>query len=517
MKFNFTKLKITPEWIIILCFVLIKLLIHFFTYSNYELHRDAYLYYAQSEHLSWGFVAVPPFIAVVGKIATTIFGNTIFALRFFPAIIGAISLVIIGLMVKELNGKKGAIILASLAFLLSPSYLHSNTLFQPVSFNQFYWLLAGYLILLMIKRNDPKIWLWLSLVIALAFLNKYSIVFFTVAFAISLLISQYRKLYLSKYFLLALGLALAIIFPNLLWQYKNNWPVFQHMEKLYQTQLVHVRLSDFITGQFLMNMQGIIIWVTGLTAILFFKKENQYRLFGLIFFIVIVLLILGSGKTYYTLGLYPILFVFGAYIIQKYSKKYFIYISIFLVIFMCVAWYSSLSYGGIPFNSFEDAVREDAFRWEDGVNHDIPQDLADMTGWNEVANKVIDTYLNLDLQDRNNCAIFCYHYGQAGAIMFYGKDIGIPQPISYNGSFAFWAPDSLKNEYLIWVHSDLNNDIKPDSLLPTLFQDVKLKATVNDKYFRENGTRIYLCQYPTEIAKNNYKSRIARLKKRYGQ
>ncbi len=517
MKIYTLQLKISREWMLIIFFVLIKLLIHFLTYANYELHRDAYLYYAQSENLAWGYVAVPPSIAMVGKIATTLFGNTTFGLRFFPALIGAFNLVIIGLMVKELNGKKATLILASLAFLLSPAYLHTNTLFQPVSFNQFYWLLAGYLILIMIKRNDPKIWIWISIVIALAFLNKYSIVFFAFAFAISLLISQYRYLYFSKYFIIALAIGLAIIFPNLVWQYENNWPVLHHMEELQRTQLVHVRLSDFLTNQFLMNIQGLFLWMTGLLALLFFKKEKQYRLFGLLFLIVITLLILGRGKAYYSLGLYPILFVFGAYITEKYIKKYLVYVSAFLVIFMFISFYGSLSYGGIPFNSFEDAVQKDAFRWEDGINHDIPQDLADMTGWAQVGNKVVDTYLSLDPQERKSCEIFCYHYGQAGAVMFHGKDIDVPQPISFNGSFAFWSPDSLSKEYMIWVHSDLGNDIEPDSLLPTLFKIVELKATIDDKYFRENGTKIYLCRYPTEDFKNYYKSRITGLKKRYSK
>jgi hypothetical protein len=66
-------------------FALIKLLIHFFTVSNFELHRDAYLYYAQSENLAWGYVPVPPSIAAIGKLSTLIFGNTVFGLRFFPA------------------------------------------------------------------------------------------------------------------------------------------------------------------------------------------------------------------------------------------------------------------------------------------------------------------------------------------------------------------------------------------------------------------------------------------------
>lgn len=158
-------LKISRDWQLILLFATLKLLIHLFTNTNYELHRDAYLYYAQSEHLAWGYVAVPPFIAMVGKFATALFGNTIFGLRFFPALIGAVNIIFIGLMVKELNGKKFAISLAGLAFILSPLFLHVNTLYQPVCFNQFFWLLSAYLILIMIKRNEPKIWIWICFII----------------------------------------------------------------------------------------------------------------------------------------------------------------------------------------------------------------------------------------------------------------------------------------------------------------------------------------------------------------
>lgn len=506
---------ISKDWQLILFFASVKILIHFFTFSNFELHRDAYLYYAQSEHLAWGFVAVPPSIAVFGKIATLIFGNTVFGLRFFPALIGGVNLIIIGLAVKELGGRKIAITLASLAYILSPSYLHVNALFQPVPFNHFYWLLSGYLILLMIRHNNPKIWIWIAIVFGLAFLNKYSIVFFYIAFAISLLISKYRYLYLSKYLIFTLAIGFVIIVPNLLWQYQNNWPVLLHMDELRETQLVHVHLSDFIIDQFLMNGHALLLWLGALLVLLFYKKEKQYRLFGFIYFFIIILLMLGSGKSYYTLGIYPILFVFGAYFTEKYIKKYLLYVFSFLVISMFIGLYFSLPFDGIPITTFEKAVNEGAHRWEDGVYHDIPQDMADMTGWKEIGKQVREIYFSLNEKNKSNCDIFCYHYGQAGAVMFYGKKINIPQPISFNGSFVFWAPDSLSKDYMIWVHSDLGNDIKPGSLLPQLFNKVELMTTIDNKYFRENGTKIYLCESPTEDYKNYYKTRIKELKGRY--
>ena len=515
LKGNKHNIKVSKEWQLILLFATLKLLIHFLTFSNFELHRDAYLYYAQSEHLAWGYFSAPPTTALLGKIATLIFGNTTFALRFFPALIGALNLIIIGLAVREMGGRKIAITLASLAFLLSPAYLHVNALFQPVSMDQFYWLLSAYLILIMIKRNNPIVWIWIAIVAGLAFLNKYSIVFFYTAFAISLLISRHRNLYLSRYFLIALPIGFAIILPNLIWQFHYNWPVLEHMSELRETQLVHVKTSDFLLEQLLMNVHALVLWLGALLILILYKRERQYRIFGYIYIIVISLLIAGSGKSYYSLGIYPILFVFGAYFTEKYIHKYLKYFTGFLVTSMIISLYLSLSFDGIPFNTFERAVKKDAFRWEDGDYHDLPQDMADMTGWKEIGQKVGEIYLSLGEVNSNNCDIYCYHYGQAGAVMFYGKGVNIPQPISFNGSFQFWAPDKLTRDYMIWVHTDVGSDTNADTLLPQLFNKVELKATINDKYFRENGTRIYLCESPTEVWKNSYLRRIKELKSKY--
>jgi len=514
---NNIKYSISVEWQLILLFAAAKLLVHFFTYSNYELHRDAYLYYALGQHLAWGYVAVPPFVAVVGKFATWLFGNTVFALRFFPGVIGAVNIIIIGMAVKELGGKKIAIILASMAYLLSPSYLHTNALFQPVAFNHFFWLLSSYFILLMIHRNDPHYWIAIAICFGLAFLNKYSIVFFMTAFVLSLLLTPYRKLYRSKYFGYALLIGMVIVLPNLMWQYNHNWPVMKHMAELRETQLVHVRLSDFIISQFMMNAQAVLLWVGALMVLLFYGNEKQFRLFGFLIIIVVVLLMLSSGKSYYTLGVYPILFVFGAYFFEKYIPKYRAVFVLFLVGSMFAVLYISLSFDGIPFRTFKQVEKKDGYRWEDGVNHDVPQDMADMTGWKAIGEGVCDIWLGLGERRKDSCDIYCYHYGQAGAVMFYGKKDKVPQPISFNGSFLFWAPDKLIKKYMIWVHSDLNNYVKPDSLLPQLFEKVELKASVKDKWFRENPTRIYLCETPKDNFKSYYQARIETLKEEYGE
>ncbi len=503
------------DWPLILFFATAGLVVHFMTFDNFELHRDAYLYYAQSEHLAWGYWSVPPFTSLVGRIATLIFGNTVFGMRLFPTLISAANIILIGMAVKELGGRKAAITLGSLAYLLSPSYLHTDFLFQPVCFEHFFWLLSGYLILVMIKRNNPSMWIWLGVVFGLGFMNKYSSVFFYTAFGISLLISPYRTLYKSKYFLFALAIGFVIILPNLIWQYLNNWPVAFHMAELRESQLVHVKLSDFILEQFMMNAQAVFLWFGALVVLLFVKAERQYRLFAFIYLLIVALLMAGSGKSYYTLGAYPILFAFGAYFIEKYSKKYLPYVFSFLVIWMFVGFYISLSFDGIPLVSYEKALKKDAYRWEDGKYHDLSQDMADMTGWKELGEEIRDVYLALEPEQRANCDIYCYHYGQYGAVMFYGKKDRLPQPISFNGSATFWSPDSLTKNYMIWVHFDPENSFDVDSLLTHRFEKVTLKTTINNPNFREDGTRIFLCEKPTQEYMNYYKVLANERKSRY--
>jgi len=176
-------------------------------------------------------------------------------------------------------------------------------------------------------------------------------------------------------------LGLLIILPNLVWQSGHQWPVFRHLAELRESQLVHVQLSNFFFDQLLMNSHALLIWFGALLILLLYKKEAKYRVFGVLFVFVLVILALGSGKSYYSLGAYPMLFVFGAYFTEKYITKYLVYVTGFMIISMLFALYISQSFDGIPLSTVEKIRTENGYTWEDGVSHDIPQDMADMTGW----------------------------------------------------------------------------------------------------------------------------------------
>ena len=500
---------------VLLLLVLLKFLVHVLSYDTYQLHRDAYLYYSLGEHLAWGFHEVPPLIAILSKVFTTVFGTNEFALRLVPALFGAGTMFLIGLMVIEIGGGIHSLILAGSAYFFSPSFLHVGALFQPVSVNHFFWMLCGFLFLRLIQSGNKKYWIWLGLAIGFGFLNKYSIAFFIASIGLGIIISGKKDLFLSKDFLIGMGLGFLIILPNFLWQQTHNWPFLMHMLELRETQLIHVEPGGFLLEQLIMNAHAILIWLVALAILLFSKHGKRYRAFGYGFLALIAILMVGSGKAYYSLGIYPILFAFGGFFFEKLIKKKKAVVVFVLVTSMAMGWYFSIPMDGIPVLTAEKAYRPESFRWEDGELHGIPQDMADMRGWKEIGEGVRE--LHSALRHKGIQAdIFCEHYGQAGAVIFFGKEAGVPHPISTNGSFVFWSPDQLEMENLIYVHTDYNNSANVDSLLNLFFDKVEVHKTIDDRYFRENGTQILFCKGINSRGKEYYADLMGRLKRNYG-
>lgn len=500
----------SKEFIIVLLLLITKLIIHLTTNTNYEVHRDALLYYSLGEHLSWGYASVPPLIAIIGKISVVLFGNTTFALRFFPMLVGLGSILIISDIILHLGGRWKAILIAGLAFILSPAFLRSNTLFQPVSFNQFFWLFTIYLVIKMINKNKPQMWLWIFGVLGLAFLNKYSIAFFGLGLMLALFLSRHRWLFFSKYFLIGIIIGFIMVFPNLLWQYQHNWPVVHHMEELYKNQLVNVSYLGFIIDQLLMNFPGLIVWLTGLIVFLFNFNHKKYRFIVFVYLITVFILLLNRGKSYYTLGLYPILLALGGFAIEKYWNKWGVsIISVFIIstgILMAPVSLPVLSFNKLA--EFTKPMAEFTNRWEDGKIYEIPQDYADMTGWRQLANLVDSCYSSLPKYKQNKTQIFAENYGAAGALYFFNKHINV-KPISFSDSFVLWAPYSFNSNALMMIDGDL------DEGLCQYFDTCYIMATVNDRYFRENGIMVMMYDGAKPQFESFYKEQLHKRIKNY--
>jgi hypothetical protein len=470
------------------------------------------------EHLSAGYATVPPVTGFLAFLINKIFGFSVFGIRFFPAIMGGVSVYIIASIVRELGGGIPALVIAASSYLMAPGFLIVNTLLTPNAAEELIWLLATWIIFKMVRTGNLKLWIPVGIITAIGFLNKYSILFLIAGFLAAFILSGNRKLLASKYLFLSVLMGLAIISPNILWQYSHGWPVIIHMSELRSSQLDLTGYLSFPVSLFSFCQGSSVIWLSGLIALLFFRDERQYRYLGAASVTILLLFMLGKGKGYYALGVIPFLLAYGGYVFEKYftGRQRIVRYSLFSVsILMSVAAMPS----GLPVMSYENYssyiektrrfIVHPLLKWDDGTQHSSSQAWADMTGWKELAGYVAKAYWSLPEDERRNCTIFGErNYGYAGAVYFYGKEFDLPEAITFHESYVFWSPDTIPNGPIIYIFRNIND-------LGKYFKNITLVGSVENRFFRENGLQVFLCREPMENVSAVYKELAANEKSKY--
>ena len=387
--------------------VLLKIIIPYLLQSHYyEPHRDELFYLAEGHHLAWGFMEVPPLLSVFAYL-TSLLGGSIFWIKFWPSLFGAATFLVTGKIVQSLGGRKMAIFLLFLPFVLGV-YLRLFFLFQPNPPEVFFWTLMAFGLIRFIETDKNK-WLYVfGIGAGLGMMSKYSVAVFAISLVAGLLLTPERKLLGNKHFWGAVLIGLLIFLPNVIWQFTHGLPVVHHMKLLNKYQLQYVKPSGFIGDQFLMNLPTVYIWLTGLLFVLFNKKVRRLRFTGFAFIFVLLILLILHGKNYYALGAYPVMFAFGAFaaerLFDRHLKKtgwaliaYSVLTGTLMIPLMLPVWRPSRL---AAYYQRTGAAKTGLLEWEDLKNHPLPQDFADMLGWQEMTQKMAKAYNDLSAQEK---------------------------------------------------------------------------------------------------------------------
>jgi hypothetical protein len=480
-------------WILLL-FVLVKIIFQFIAVDPvYELHRDEFLHLDLGKHLAWGYSSVPPLTSWISLIILKL-GGSFFLVRLTPAIFGALTIVAVWKITEELGGDLFALILASVCMLFSV-FLRINLLYQPNSAEYLLWTLF-FLFLIRFLKSEKPFWLFSAAVtFAFGFLNKYNIGFLAAGMIPALLLSPHRKILTAKKFWYAMALAILIILPNLVWQFRNGLPVIGHMRELRDTQLVNFARTDFLKSQLLFFTGSLFVIAAAFISFFTFKSFKAYRVFFWTYVFTMAIYTYFRAKGYYSIGLYPVLLAFGSVYLASLLKegwlRIFRPVAVILPLLFMLSFYKVL----VPVLSPEKIIKsEELFkkygllRWEDGENHLLPQDFADMLGWKEMAS-IADGALD-SLPDKEYTIIHCDNYGQAGSFNYYSKQKTV-QAYSYNADYINWYPldKEIRNVILIQEASDTDTGRTKER---PYFESVSFMGEVKNPYAREKGTRIYL-------------------------
>ncbi len=480
--------------VILCCFIIVKFILQYSLIdSSYDLQRDEFLHLDQAHHLARGFQSVPPFTSWISYIIFLL-GNTVFWIKFFPALFGALTIFIVWKTIEILNGNLSALILGASCVLFS-SLLRLNTLYQPNSFDVLSWTTFYFILIKYFKTENTK-WLYIgAMAFAVGFLNKYNIAFLLIGLFPALLLSENRRVFFQKNLYVAIAIGLLLILPNLLWQYQNNFPVIHHLRELADTQLVHVDSVGFLKSQALFYIGSTLEIVFGLYALLFYKPFKPYRFFFLTIIFTLATFLYFKAKDYYAIGIYPVYICFGAvYIVQLLKlgwKKYLQPVVIAIPILLFIPYYNIGFPNKKPAYIIQHSERYKSLgmlRWEDGKDHLLPQDYADMIGWAALAKKVDSVFLKLPNPDQT--LILCDNYGEAGAINYYTSNKKLIAS-SFNADYVNWLRFDKKIIDVILVKNTGDEDKERKVEIP-LFDSVYLAAQRINQFAREDTISIYV-------------------------
>ncbi|HET7456682.1 MAG TPA: glycosyltransferase family 39 protein [Gemmatimonadaceae bacterium] len=508
-------------WGLVATIAALDLVVHVATNAAgpYGFHRDEFLYMAMGEHLHLWRMDFPPGIAIVSRATRALLGDSLVAVRLVPALAGMALVVFAALLAREFGGRRFAQGLAALAVLASPLFLRTANLFQPVVLDQLAWTAGLYALAKLGSAGFPDRWYlggrwWVALGVAcgLGLLVKFSVLFFGVGVLVALLATpRGRRSLGTRWPWVAAAIALALGSPSLVGQVRLGWPVIEYSRDLQHTQLARVAYSDFIAGQILLG-PAVLLAVAGLVSLWTSAKERAFREVAWACAGAFVVLLLLHGKAYYVGPIYPTLFAAGAAWLERRTARRAPAAgglpaprrSTMFTIARAIAILLVLGYGaltlpfGLPLLPAPTMARyaramgiTRAVTTNVGVVQRLPQDYADMLGWEARVAAVARVFNALPPADRARAVVIASNYGEAGAIDFYGPRYGLPHAIATEGTYWYFGPGDKPGDVAVALDDDREG-------LDRFFGSVTPVVRLMHEYAvpEEQMLTIYVCRHP---------------------
>ncbi|MDZ7291983.1 MAG: glycosyltransferase family 39 protein [candidate division KSB1 bacterium] len=403
---------------------------------------------------------------------------------------------IAGLMARELGGGRLAQILAALATLVAPVFLGTDHVLTMNPFDQLLWMLATFILIRLLKTENPKLWIWFGFVVGIGLMNKLSMVFFGFALIVALVLTPNRKYFAAKWLWLGGLIALVIFSPYLIWQIKHGWQTLEFYGRYAAGKTYPVSPLEFLGQQILtIHPFTLPLWLAGLFFYLFSETGKPYRLLGWIYVVLFVVFMLQRAKFYFLSPAYPMLFAAGALVFEQFTQRRTWIWARPVYIALLIGGGILLAPVAIPVLPVETFIKYAGVtgigevKTERHTQGRLPQFYADMFGWEEMVATVAKVYHSLPPEDQARCCISAGNYGEAGAVDFFGKKYGLPKAVCGHNNYWLWGPRDCTGEVIIELGGT-------EAGLKNVFYEVELAAVFTCDYCMpyENNLPIYLCR-----------------------
>jgi len=479
---------------------------HAATAWRYGYFRDELYFIAASKHLSWGYVDQPPMVAVAAWLAAPA-GYQLVALRALPILAATFTVYLAVRLTRELGGGTFAQLLSGFATLTLPAYLLLGNTLTTSSFEPFFWTLTLYLAVRLVRAPASQRLRWwpaIGVAVALGAYAKYSIALLAAAILVGLLFTSERRVLRSLYALCALGLAAAILAPNLAWQAAHGWPILEVLAGdvshrhafqnglLLESYDVLRNAPAFVAEQLVYtDPVAVIVWIAGAVAPFRIAALRDLRFITIAFAVAFIAAIALNAKGYYIVGFYATLLAIGAVALEHAAVA--VRAALFTVLAVVAIVAMPLSLPVLRVDTLIAYTKLLGLTGRNGTPARLIQPVfAEEFGWERLARDVADVYSSLPAQVRARTAIYADTYGDAGAIAFFGPRYGLPPPISSQNNYYLWGTRGYDGSTLLAIGATQIDRLR------RLYRSVRLVRTSTEpyKWIVEGPAPIYLLRDP---------------------
>jgi len=275
-------MKFINNYGVLILLALARLALHMLTNDQYGFHRDELATLDDARYLDWGYVAYPPLTPFIARAALELFSPSLVGVRFFSAVAQCVAMVIAGLMTRELGGSRLSQVITALAVAITPISLIQGAMFQYVSFDYLWWVVIAYLVIRLLKSEDPSWWLGIGAFIGIGMMTKYTIAIFVTGLVGGFLITRIRRQVNSPWLWGGVALSLLIFLPNMIWQMNHNFISLEFLNSIHARDVEIGRTQGYLVEQFVVssNPFTIPLWIAGLYFYFFKPAGARYRMLG---------------------------------------------------------------------------------------------------------------------------------------------------------------------------------------------------------------------------------------------
>jgi 4-amino-4-deoxy-L-arabinose transferase-like glycosyltransferase len=233
-----------------------------------DLVFDEAQYWSWSRELDFGYFSKPPLIAWIIRGTTELCGNSEACIRSFPPVFYAIASWFVFLTGRALYGARAGFWAAIMFATLPVTAFLAAAVTTDVPLLLF-WSIALYLWTMLLERKSMAWAIALGLTIGVGLMAKYAMIYFPLGMACHAMFSaEARAALRGRRALVITFIALALIAPNLYWNYAPGFVTFHHTaaNAAWHRQVGHAwRFTQFLLYQ--LGLYGpvvvpMLLWLT---------------------------------------------------------------------------------------------------------------------------------------------------------------------------------------------------------------------------------------------------------------